>query len=285
MSFILDALKKSESDRQRQSGPSLYEARVLSPRVGLPLPLWAVGIAVLLAINLVIVGWVLLHRPAQAAAARNEPPGYVPVAQSAPQPVAGAYAQPQAGYAQAGLPSQQPLVPQQGMPQPATAQQGVYPQQGGYAQQPGYAQGLAPAQGAQMAAGQPVPPQAALAGMQPGAPSAARSGAEQETQGTADDYAPAVEPASSPLATHVQRATESGLPLYPDADGAPAAGLPALHLDFHAYDTTPQGRLVMINSHRMREGEALPEGVRLESITADGVVLSRGSSRYFLPKP
>ena len=28
MSFILDALKKSESDRQRQSGPALFEVKV-----------------------------------------------------------------------------------------------------------------------------------------------------------------------------------------------------------------------------------------------------------------
>src|SRR5581483_6834809 len=62
MSFILDALKKSESDRQRQSGPALFEVRVAPPRNSLPL--WAVGLAVLLAVNLVIVAWVLLRRPA-----------------------------------------------------------------------------------------------------------------------------------------------------------------------------------------------------------------------------
>ena len=32
MSFILDALKKSENDRQRQSGPALFEVRVAPPR-------------------------------------------------------------------------------------------------------------------------------------------------------------------------------------------------------------------------------------------------------------
>ena len=46
MSFILDALKKSESDRQRQNGPALFEVKVAPPRTRLPL--WAMAIAVLL---------------------------------------------------------------------------------------------------------------------------------------------------------------------------------------------------------------------------------------------
>lgn len=71
MSFILDALKKSETDRQRQSGPALFEVRVAPPRSGLPL--WAMGLAALLAVNLLIVGWVLLRRPATAEAATGTP--------------------------------------------------------------------------------------------------------------------------------------------------------------------------------------------------------------------
>ena len=59
MSFILDALKKSESDRQRQGGPALFEVKVAPPR-GV-LPTWAVAIAVLFVANLAVVGaaWVV----------------------------------------------------------------------------------------------------------------------------------------------------------------------------------------------------------------------------------
>ena len=71
MSFILDALKKSETDRQRQNGPALFEVRVAPPRTRLPL--WAMGLAALLAVNLLIVGWVLLRRPAAAEAATGTP--------------------------------------------------------------------------------------------------------------------------------------------------------------------------------------------------------------------
>jgi len=66
MSFILDALKKSESDRQRQSGPALFEVKVAAPRTRLPL--WAIAIAGLLAVNLAIVMWMLWRHPAPRSA-------------------------------------------------------------------------------------------------------------------------------------------------------------------------------------------------------------------------
>lgn len=75
MSFILDALKKSESDRQRQSGPSLFEVKVAPPRR--TLPVWAVAIAVLLGINVIVISWMLLRRPAvqqPAASAVHDAP-------------------------------------------------------------------------------------------------------------------------------------------------------------------------------------------------------------------
>src|SRR5882762_9025053 len=66
MSFILDALKKSESDRQRQSGPALFEVKVAPPRTGLPT--WAVAVAALLLVNLAIVMWMLWRHPAARTA-------------------------------------------------------------------------------------------------------------------------------------------------------------------------------------------------------------------------
>src|SRR6266853_819963 len=67
MSFILDALKKSESDRQRQSGPALFEVKVTAPRA--VLPPWALAVAALLLVNLVIVSWMLLRNRAAAPSA------------------------------------------------------------------------------------------------------------------------------------------------------------------------------------------------------------------------
>ena len=77
MSFILDALKKSETDRQRQTGPALFEVKVAPPKAGFPV--WAIAIVVLLVINMVIVGWMLLRRSSKAdeAAAQNTQPAAV----------------------------------------------------------------------------------------------------------------------------------------------------------------------------------------------------------------
>src|SRR5437762_13303817 len=66
MSFILDALKKSESDRQRHSGPALFEVKVAPPRSALPL--WAVAVAALLVVNLAILMWMLWPHPAARSA-------------------------------------------------------------------------------------------------------------------------------------------------------------------------------------------------------------------------
>src|SRR5881398_477480 len=72
MSFILDALKKSESDRQRQSGPALFEVKLAPPRTGLP-P-WGLAVGALLLVNLGVVMWMLLRHAATPA------PGTPPVA-------------------------------------------------------------------------------------------------------------------------------------------------------------------------------------------------------------
>jgi general secretion pathway protein B len=60
MSFILDALKKSELERQRQSLPGLMDTRA-SPRRS-RLPLWALGLGLLLLVNLLVLTFVLWHK-------------------------------------------------------------------------------------------------------------------------------------------------------------------------------------------------------------------------------
>ena len=74
MSFILDALKKSEIERQRQSMPGLMDAPT-SLRRG-RLPLWAILLACLLAVNIVVLIFVLMKNgtPAVASAGRRDMP-------------------------------------------------------------------------------------------------------------------------------------------------------------------------------------------------------------------
>ena len=59
MSFILDALKKSENERQRQTGPSLADITVIRRRN--ERPWWAFAVGALLALNLMVLVVVLMR--------------------------------------------------------------------------------------------------------------------------------------------------------------------------------------------------------------------------------
>jgi general secretion pathway protein B len=69
MSLILDALKKSEAERQRQVGPTLLEVHVPKPRRRYPI--WALAVGILLALNVVLLLVFVLRRSGNRAA---EPP-------------------------------------------------------------------------------------------------------------------------------------------------------------------------------------------------------------------
>lgn len=86
------------------------------------------------------------------------------------------------------------------------------------------------------------------------------------------------------LAGHVKRGTASGFMLYQDAALVPGANLPQLRLDLHVYAPKPQDRFALINMHKLREGDSLPEGVRVDSITPEGVVMEHNGLKFLLPR-
>jgi general secretion pathway protein B len=66
MSFILDALKKSELERQRQSQPGLMDTPAAQRRGRLPL--WAILLGALLGINVIVLSVMLMRNGAPAVA-------------------------------------------------------------------------------------------------------------------------------------------------------------------------------------------------------------------------
>jgi len=76
VSIILDALKKSEAERQRQSAPGLIEPEFRAPRRGLPV--WAVAVLALLGINAIALSVVLLRRSAPQPAPQPAPQAAIP---------------------------------------------------------------------------------------------------------------------------------------------------------------------------------------------------------------
>ena len=261
MSFILDALKKSESDRQRQSGPALFEVKVAPPRPRLPA--WAIAIAALLVVNLGIVMWMLLRHSTRAAGADAATSAATPAATAA---TASWPAQPLAVPAAAALP---PAAPAPGSAPVVTAAGSAVP--------PAMSQPLAADAAAAAAAAATPSPAPAPAPSVPGGTAAAAADAPNP-----EDYAPAAEQGSPALGSRVRRGTAAGVPLYQDAAATPGTHIPELRLDLHVFAAQPQDRFVMINMHKLREGESLPEGVHVDSITPDGVVLSYKGSRFLL---
>lgn len=71
MSFILDALRKSEHERQRQTGPGIADLTPVSARPGLPV--WAIALGALLVVNIaVVLVLVLRGEPAPTPASLPE---------------------------------------------------------------------------------------------------------------------------------------------------------------------------------------------------------------------
>src|SRR5487761_2427484 len=85
MSFILDALKKSEAARQRQAAPGLLEPDFAPPRRGLPV--WAGALLVLLSIILI---WHATRAPESLAALAGAHTAKLAAAAMPPAPAATA---------------------------------------------------------------------------------------------------------------------------------------------------------------------------------------------------
>jgi general secretion pathway protein B len=293
MSFILDALKKSETDRQRHTGPALFEVKVAPPKARFPV--WAVAIVALLVINMVIVGWLLLRRSSRSddTNAQSAPPvAASPAAPAAPTPAnITAY---NSGPPNNGT-SQQVFAPPPPPTQPVSAPQGaaVSAPPGGMSPAGTSPAGLSPggiSTGNMAPADESSRPppghlpvrdlkEPTLAGAPPD------SGADPGT-GNPDDYAPATDPANSTsiFKGHVRRGTESGLMLYQDLAVTNGSNLPPIRLDLHVYAANPPDRFALINMHKLHEGDSIEGGVRVEAITPDGVIMSHNGTKFLLPR-
>ena len=58
--------------------------------------------------------------------------------------------------------------------------------------------------------------------------------------------------------------------------------LPELSLDIHVYAQAPESRFILLNMKRYTEGETTREGLLLEEINSEGVVLSQGDIKFRL---
>jgi general secretion pathway protein B len=247
MSFILDALKKSENERQRQVGPSLADVQVGQRRINKPW--WAVAVGALLVVNLGVLIVVLMR---DGDARSNTP-------QAAAE---NSTADTSATDARAG--TQVPL--------PASASR--MPRGNPTLNAPtGSARSLADEAGSgEAGVVLDSDPQLSAAANVPEGPPLVRP-----------INAPAVAPAMIQPQAQAQTASEEMLPTQMDL-AAGGTVLPEMHLDIHVYSARPTDRFVFVNMQKYTEGQALKEGPTLERITTEGAVLNHRGMRFLLPR-
>lgn len=87
-------------------------------------------------------------------------------------------------------------------------------------------------------------------------------------------------PSSVPFTAPPAAGTDS-LPTMQELQ-ASGISLPSLQLQLHAYDENPASRYVLLNSRRLREGDEVTDGIRVERITTSGVVINAFGRRFQL---
>lgn len=217
MSFILEALRKSEQERQRQAGPGFAELRPAMVRPGFPV--WAVALGALLGINLLVLLIVMMRREDARI------PVSLPATAASPAPA------PSTGPATYPAPPSTPALP---APVPARTE---------------------------------MPTDELYASGTP----------EDET---VEEAEPELQP--PPRADPNDAESDARLPSINDVT-LQGANLPEMHLDIHVYAAQPAERFVFLNNRKYREGDETPEGIRIERITRDGVVLNHRGVRFLLP--
>ena len=247
MSFILDALKKSENERQRQVGPSLADVQVSQRRNNKPW--WVVAVAALLVLNLGVLLIVLMRDgDAKSSAPPAQREGTAPAASDA-----------RIGT-QVPLPASASRMPRGNLAPLASTDPAVH----------SLADEAGPADPS-LANG--ADPQLSAAGNVPDGPPMVRP-----------IQAPAVAPASVPAHAAAQSAEDQEVLPTPMDLAASGTSLPDLHLDIHVYSAKPAERFVFVNMRKYTEGQALKEGPTLERITSDGAILNQHGLRFLLPR-
>jgi general secretion pathway protein B len=249
MSFILDALKKSENERQRQVGPSLADVQVSQRRSSKPW--WAVAVAALLVLNLGVLLVVLMRDDDAGSSAAQAAPE-----SSAANTAATSDARP---GTQVPLPASASRMPRGNPPLDAPTDPSV--------------RSLADeAINGEPGAAVDADPHLSAAGNVPDRPPLVRP-----------IEAPAVTPATIPPQAAAQAAQDEVLPTPMDL-AASGKVLPELHLDIHVDSAQPPERFVFVNMRKYTEGQVLKEGPTLERITSEGAILNHQGLRFLLPR-
>jgi hypothetical protein len=262
VSFILDALKKSENERQRQTGPGFATVPGSSSRkTRSPWPLVLAG---LVAVNLAVLGYILLRDngdtvssplPQSSRPASTETPRI-----AVPEPAAPAARGTPAGPAAGGTPDREGKAPQEAPPPESSAS------------------GPAGSPSTAAASQREVRGLAAEAAVR--LPSNAPSNPTAEAR---EDAAPVAVGYPQTAATDIAApAADDSLPTANDLRLEGFLTGPPLHLDLHVYYPERHRRVVFISGDKYREGDRVRNGPVVREIVPQGVILEERGRQYLL---
>lgn len=254
MSFILDALRKSDAERQRAVTPGLSDVRYATRRTRRNI--WLPILVAVLAANMVFmaVQWFGRRDAVPAAAPASAVP--IPVAPVTPVPSAAVAVAPAVPVPEANI---RPLAREAEFGEPSLEPE------------------MAPEMENELATAAPVVVEGPEQPVATGATAALPSGNEP---------VPATPQAAPPAAPAKPSRIVAGneLPSAEQLIGSGALNIPILNLDLHVYSDKPAGRFVVINSRKYKEGGQLSEGPTVDSITRDGVILVHNGQRFSLSR-
>ena len=248
MSYILEALKKSEQERQIGHVPDLSMVQETPARAAPRWPRWLLAALLLNVAILSVLAWRVwdARMSPTVASAPTGPAQVAPAGATPAQPVA-AGAEPAVDTlastpsAAVPAPEQSPAAVQDEVPEPAL-----------------------PEPVSQMPAPAVEPVQSMQAATDP-----------QTQLGPDLEALPPVDGADAAAA----------VPRWEDLPAEQRAGLPVPRIDVHVFAQEPERRFVLINLRKYQQGDTLDDGAVIETILADGIVLSYQGQQYRVDRP
>jgi general secretion pathway protein B len=231
MSYILEALKKSDQQRQRGTTPTLQVTQLTVAAHKRPMFIYYGLFAAVLLVTGIIIGWLRPWQPEQPPFGTEPPAAESPISISQ-----------QAAPAPWSAPHEMPGKTAQEIPAPNLTR-----------------------------AVQAVPVTSA---MKPSNPALNSSGTRSTAAPIPDKAMPEKSAGIAGVAQEQKAIPLNELPL------AIQQEIPAITVQLHSYSSKPSERLVYINSSKLREGESLRSGLRLEQITPDGMIFSYKGYRF-----
>lgn len=251
MSYILDALRKSDQLRQRGAAPTLLLGQATAPEPRPPARIYYVVLALVLLGAGIAIGWLRPWQPESAVAPRvataTNPPAKDP------------------GRAPPEVPQMQPK------PEPEQQAQNLTPV--ATARESSSVPAPVSAQSSTTDAGEQLDPEDLKVDKKdlrrkPAAAPATKATRALPVQAPGTANANSVAVPAAPVSNTPNAVNFAELPL------AIQQELPPLSISVHAYSGKAAERLVGINGRLLREGDDAAPGLRLEQITPEGMILS-----------